>query len=62
MWTLKDRWWVISNPTDLFNQTDFVSMEVAFTYHMGLDILLAQRNASPEEDDEALKITGPWRR
>jgi hypothetical protein len=39
-----------------------VSLEVAFTYHMGLDILLAHRNAPPEEDDEALKITGPWRR
>ena len=62
VWTLKDRWWVITNPTDLYSQADFVSMEVAFTYHVGLGVVMAHRNAPPEEDDEALKITGPWRR
>jgi hypothetical protein len=62
VWTRKDRWWVITNRTNLYSQADFVSMEVAFTYHLGLGIVLAHRNAPPEEDDEALKITGPWRR
>lgn len=62
VWTSKDRWWVITNPTNLYSQTDFVSMEVAFTYHLGVGIVLAHRNAPPEEGDEALRIAGPWRR
>jgi len=62
VWTSRDRWWVITRPTNLYSQTDFVSMEVAFTYHLGLGILLAHRNAPPEDEDEALRMAGPWRR
>jgi hypothetical protein len=62
VWTLKDRWWVITRPTNLYSQTDFVSMEVAFTYHLGLGVVLSHRNAPPVEDDEVVRIAGPWRR
>lgn len=62
VWTTKDRWWVITRPTNLYSQADFVSMEMAFTYHLGLGIVLAHRNAPPEEDDDALRMAGPWRR
>jgi hypothetical protein len=62
VWTTKDRWWVITDPTNLYNQNDFVSMEVAFTYHLGLAIVLAHRNAPREAEDEILRVAGPWRR
>jgi ribosomal protein L37E len=62
VWTSKDRWWVITRPTNLYSQTNFVSMEVAFTYHLGIGILLAHRNAPPEDEDEVLRMAGPWRR
>jgi hypothetical protein len=62
VWTSKERWWVITRPTNLYSQTDFVSMEVAFTYHLGLGIVLAHRNAPPEGEDEVLRTAGPWRR
>ena len=62
VWTSRDRWWVITRPTNLYSQTDFVSMEVAFTYHVGLAVVLAHRSAPPEADDDLLRIAGPWRR
>jgi ribosomal protein L37E len=62
IWTTKGRFWVVTNPTNLYSQTDFVSMEVAFTYHVGLGLLLAHRNAPPENEDDLLRIAGPLRR
>jgi hypothetical protein len=29
VWTTKDRWWVITELTNLYSQTDFVSMEAS---------------------------------
>src|SRR3984957_8924997 len=30
------RWWVITNPSNLYSQTQFPSMDLAVTFHMGL--------------------------
>jgi hypothetical protein len=60
--TRRHRWWVITNPTNLYSQTDFPEMEVALTYHLGLSTVLAHRNAPPEEDDAILGMVEPWRR
>jgi predicted RNA-binding Zn-ribbon protein involved in translation (DUF1610 family) len=60
--TSRHRWWVITEPTNLYSQTAFPSMDQAFTFHLGLGIRLANRNAPPVEDDEVVKIAGPWRR
>ena len=30
------RWWVITNPTNLYSQTQFPNMDLAVTFHMGL--------------------------
>jgi hypothetical protein len=29
------RWWVITNPTNLYDQADFKSRDVALTFHIG---------------------------
>ncbi len=34
--TTKDRWWVITNPTNLYSQEQFPNMDYAVTFHMGL--------------------------
>lgn len=60
--TRRHRWWVITNPTNLYSQTHFPSMDMAFTYHLGLGIVLAAREAPPIEDDDILTTAGPWRR
>jgi hypothetical protein len=36
--TNKDRWWVITNPTNLYSQEQFPNMDLAITFHVGLCI------------------------
>src|SRR5438105_1762548 len=31
-----DRWWVITNPTNLYSQVQFPNMDYAMTFHVGL--------------------------
>src|SRR5450759_2347251 len=52
VYTKKDRWWVITNPTNLYRQSDFQHMDMAFTFHLGLRQRLAMRNAPGVEDEE----------
>jgi hypothetical protein len=33
-----DRWWVITNPTNLYSQEQFPNMDLAVTFHVGLCI------------------------
>jgi len=32
----ESRWWVVTNPTYLYEQADFKSREVVLTFHIGL--------------------------
>jgi hypothetical protein len=64
------RWWVITNPTNLYSQMQFPNMDLALTFHVGLCLRiptserqsLAERNIEPllacwrafEEASEAL--------
>jgi hypothetical protein len=60
--TSRHRWWVMTDPTNLYSQTAFPSMDQAFTFHLGLGIRLANRNAPPVEDDEIVRVASAWRR
>ena len=44
--TTKDRWWVITNPTNLYSQEMFPNMDLAVTFHMGL-MLRMPRSEKP---------------
>ena len=44
--TSKDRWWVITNPTNLYSQDMFPNMDLAVTFHMGL-MLRVPRSEKP---------------
>jgi hypothetical protein len=41
--TAKGRWWVISDPMNLYSEDDFHSVDMAFTYHLGVSMILAER-------------------
>ena len=34
--TNQDRWWVVTNPTNLYSQDQFPNMDLALTFHVGL--------------------------
>lgn len=44
--TTKDRWWVITNPTNLYSQDMFPNLDLAVTFHMGL-MLRVPRSERP---------------
>lgn len=60
--TDKDRYWVISNPTNLYTQTDFVALDQAITYHFGLSVVLAARTRrKPVSAEEEAEAPSAWR-
>lgn len=45
--TDKERWWVITNPTNLYSQEQFPNMDLALTFHVGL-CLRIPRSEKPD--------------
>ena len=45
--TTKDRWWVITNPTNLYSQDMFPNMDLAVTFHMGLMLRMPRSERAP---------------
>jgi predicted RNA-binding Zn-ribbon protein involved in translation (DUF1610 family) len=60
--TNKDRWWIITQPTNLYNQSEFKSMDYAISFHIGVTarVLARDRGNATEEEEELLSAT--WRR
>src|SRR6266851_9926331 len=48
--TDKDRWWVITNPTNLYSQRHFPSLDYTLSFHVGLMLRVASRS---ERDGES---------
>lgn len=60
--TRRQRWWVITNPTNLYLQREHPSMDNVITFHIGLmhRVLARQRPwGTPEEQDRTAEA---WRR
>lgn len=51
--TDQDRWWVITNPNNLYSQEQFPSMDLALTFHIGL---LLRMPRSQEQQVRDLRI------
>ncbi|NEJ96253.1 MULTISPECIES: hypothetical protein [Rhizobium] len=51
--TNKDRWWVITNPTNLYSQEQFPNLDYAITFHMGL-CLRIPRDLKKRRSDRSL--------
>jgi hypothetical protein len=46
------RWWVISDPTNLYQQSDFPQAEQALIFHIGLGAFMAERSRKSLTDPE----------
>lgn len=58
-----DRYWVITEPMNLYHQDDFHQVEMAFTYHLGVSLTLRERFHQEVRDAEGGEEVSPaWRR
>ncbi|UEP47394.1 hypothetical protein LMA00_12135 [Burkholderia ambifaria] len=54
MWdvtTDADRWWVVTNPTNLYSQRHFPSLDYTLSFHVGLMMRVASRNERAGEPE-----------
>jgi hypothetical protein len=56
------RWWVITEPTNLYLQTDFPEVEQALIFHLGLGVFMAERSRADIDEEEEEQVAGSWRR
>jgi hypothetical protein len=55
------RWWVVTNPMNLYTQDDFKSMDVVLTFHVGLMARVAARREPQAGDEEHGRLAATWR-
>src|ERR1017187_2012309 len=60
--TKSKRWWVITDPTNLYLQTDFPKAEQALIFHLGLGIFIAERSRAEIAEDQEEHVSTAWRR
>jgi hypothetical protein len=60
----KSRWWVVTNPTNLYSQKDFKSRDVVLSFHVGLMLRVSykQERHVPVAPTSAELLPGSWRR
>ena len=58
--TDKGRWWVITNPTNLYSQELFPSLDYTLSFHVGVMTRVSQRNMSTEQVDAHDRINAIW--
>lgn len=58
------RWWIVTNPTNLYRHDDFPSMEVVLSFHIGLTARLAARSAreATATDEQHDRTPAAWRK
>ncbi len=58
------RWWVVTEPTNLYDQADFKSRDVVLTFHIGLTLRMTylQDRQVPVAPEQAGLLPGSWRR
>jgi hypothetical protein len=58
------RWWVVTEPTNLYDQADFQSRDVVLTFHIGLALRMSclQEREVPVAPEQADLLPGSWRR
>ena len=57
-----ERWWVITEPTNLYSQESFPEYDVAFSFHVGLMLRVMNRDRVEIDDEKAEEVGGAWRR
>jgi hypothetical protein len=60
--TGKERYWVITNPTNLYTHEHFPSLDVCMSFHIGLMERVAARHKPPVPDEQQRRLAASWRR
>ncbi|MGH3004545.1 MAG: hypothetical protein ACRDOS_01320 [Gaiellaceae bacterium] len=62
--TNKNRWWVITNPTNLYLKDEFKSMDYVLSFHIGLmhRVFARQARSARTGDEEKDRLRLPWRK
>lgn len=56
----KQRWWVITGPTNLYLQTQFPNMDLALTFHVGLCLRIPRTERSEQDDQSLAPFVSCW--
>ena len=57
-----DRYWVITNPTNLYSQVHFPSLDYTLTFHIGLTTRIAAQRAGEPDEEQRDRLAPAWRR
>ena len=60
--TNKNRWWVITNPTNLYSQKLFPSLDYTFSFHVGIYTRMMQAEMCQEQEHAHDQINQLWNR
>jgi hypothetical protein len=60
--TDKNRWWVITSPSNLYCQKHFPSLDYTLSFHIGLMARVAARDSRKPEDSQRKRLSPVWRR
>lgn len=60
--TDKERYWVITNPTNLYSQELFPSLDYTISLHVGVMARVLAREKGAPNDAQRLRLTPVWRR
>ena len=58
--TNRNRWWVITNPTNLYSQSLFPSLDFTISFHVGVTTRMAQSEMTAEQADAHDDINLLW--
>lgn len=58
--TNKNRWWVITNPINLYSQKLFPSLDYTLSFHVGVTTRMMQSEMSEEQEDAHDHINQLW--
>jgi hypothetical protein len=56
------RWWVITEPTNLYSQHEFPSLDYTLSFHIGVTARVAARDAKAAPDARKDRLRSTWRR
>ncbi|MBI2242768.1 MAG: hypothetical protein HYU55_02015 [Nocardioides sp.] len=60
--TDKDRYWVVTNPTNLYSQDEFKSADYSLTFHIGLGLRIMERSRIEVDEDIEDQVDVAWRK
>ena len=60
--TNKDRYWVITSPSNLYSQRYFPSLDFTLSFHIGVTARIMARSRGAPDEGQKARLTPVWRR